>query len=282
MSVAVAPIAPPATVVAAPPGASALRALIRRGLLDNRRAPLVWGGSLGVMCALVVALYPSIRGSLTQLAESYPAGLKTAMGIDDLATLEAFLNAEMFSLLLPLAISYLAIRRVAASIAGAEEQGRLDTLLAMPVARPVFVAGAFLTTAMLVATTLLVVGGLTAASAVAIGEPIATDRLAAALLGVWGLALFFAGCATLAAGALQRGAGVLGIGAGLLAAMYLLDVLGKLAPAAEQLRWLSAFRYLGTPLTSGPDIAGLGVLVVSAALLATLGAVLHQRRDLTG
>lgn len=44
---------------------------------------------------------------------------------------------------------------------------------------------------------------------------------------------------------------------------------------------LSAFRYLGTPLTTGPEFAGAGVLVASAALLATLGAVLHQRRDIT-
>ncbi len=257
-------------------------ALMRRGLLDNRRAPLIWGGGLGVMSALVVLLYPSIRVSLAETMDSFPAGVKQAFGITDLGTVEAFLNGEMFSLFLPLAVAYFAIRCVATSIAGAEEHGYLDTLLATPVARRAFVLSAHVTAAILVAAILLVTGVLTAAGGLLAGEPIAIGDLAGALAGVWGLALFFAACATLASGVARRASTVLGVGAGLLGAMYLLDVLGKLAPAVAELRWLSAFRYYGLPLTEGLDVAGLLVLVVAAALLATLGAVLHGRRDVTG
>ena len=75
---------------------------------------------------------------------------------------------------------------------------------------------------------------------------------------------------------------MLGAGAGLLGAMYLLDVLGKLAPAVSELRWLSAFRYYGTPLTDGLDVARLAVLVAAggAARRGRRGA--HERRDITG
>jgi ABC-2 type transport system permease protein len=272
----------PAPAVAAQPGAAVLRALVRRGLLDNRRTPLIWGGALGVMSALVVLLYPSIRVSLADTMDSFPAGVKQAFGITDLGTVEAFLNGEMFSLFLPLAVAYLAIRCVATSIAGAEEHGYLDTLLATPVARRMFVWSAFLTTAILVAATLLVTGLLTAAGGVLAGARIGVGDLAGALAGVWGLALFFAACATLAAGLAHRAAMVLGTGAGLLGAMYLLDVLGKLAPAVSDLRWLSAFRYYGSPLVDGLDVAGLLALVVASTLLAAGGAALHQRRDVTG
>ena len=75
---------------------------------------------------------------------------------------------------------------------------------------------------------------------------------------------------------------VLGAAAGLLGAMYLFDVLGKLAPPVADLRWLSAFRYYGPPLTEGLDVAGLVALVVTGALLAAAGAALHARRDITG
>jgi ABC-2 type transport system permease protein len=64
--------------------------------------------------------------------------------------------------------------------------------------------------------------------------------------------------------------------------MYLLDVLGKLAPSVSDLRWLSAFRYYGTPLTEGLDAGGLIALVATATLLAAAGAALHERRDITG
>jgi ABC-2 type transport system permease protein len=278
----VANVAPPAVAVARPRQGAVLGALVRRGLLDKRRTPLVWGGPLGVMSALVVLLYPSIRGSLTQTMDSFPAGLKTAFGISDLGTVEAFLNAEMFSLFLPLAVGYLAIRSVATAIAGAEENGYLDAILAAPVVRRVFVASAFLTAAVVVAGTLLVVGARSAAGGVLAGEPLALGHLGGALAGVWGLALFFAGCATLAAGCLHRASPVVGAGAGLLGAMYLLDVLGKLAPSVSDLRWASAFRYYGTPLTDGLDVTLLAVLVAAAGLLAAAGAVAHERRDITG
>ncbi len=288
MNVAVHPLPSPARAapariaVTAPSPAAVLFALVGRGLRDNRRAPLVWGGSLGVMSALVVLLYPSIRVSLAETMDSFPSGVKQAFGITDLGTVEAFLNGEMFSLFLPLAVAYLGIRCVATAIAGAEEHGWLDTLLATPVARRMLVASAFLTAAMLLAATLLLVGVLTAVGGVVAGEPIGIGPLAGALAGVWGLALFFAGCATFASGVAHRAATVLGAGTGLLAAMYLLDVLGKLAPAVSELRWLSAFRYYGLPLTEGLDVAGLVALVAAAALLAAGGAVLHARRDITG
>ncbi|MEA2445983.1 MAG: beta-exotoxin transport system permease protein [Thermoleophilales bacterium] len=267
----------------APPSAhAALRALVRWGLHDNRRAPLVWGGPLGAMSALVVALYPSIRGSVSQLVDGYPTGVKAAFGITDLGTVEAYLHAEMFSLLLPVAVAYFAMRCVGAAITGAEERGHLDTLLATPVARRTLVAGAFATTAIAAAGVLLVTGLLTAAAAAVVGEPLALGRLGGALAGVWGLALFFAGCAALAAGLLHRMGPVLGISAGLLGARYLLDVLGRLADTLSSLRWLSAFRYYGAPLQNGLDVAGFAVLVVVGALLAVAGAACLERRDITG
>jgi ABC-2 type transport system permease protein len=268
--------------VAPPQARAGVRALVRWGLHDNRRAPLVWGAPLGAMSALVVALYPSIRDSVSQLVDGYPTGVKAAFGITDLGNVEAYLHAEMFSLLVPIAVAYFAMRCVAAAITGAEERGHLDTLLATPVARRTLVASAFATTAIAAAAVLLVAGLLTAVAAALVGEGLALDRLGGALAGVWGLALFFAGCAALASGLLHRMGPVLGLSAGLLGAMYLLDVLGKLADTLGSLRWLSAFRYYGAPLQDGLDVAGFAVLVVVGALLAVAGAACFERRDITG
>jgi hypothetical protein len=141
---------------------------------------------------------------------------------------------------------------------------------------------AFATSAIVVAATVIVAGVLTAAAAALVGQALPAGRLVAALAGLWGLALFFAGCATLASGLLHRTAPVLGVGSGLLAAMYLLDVLGKLAGAVSGLRWASAFRYYGAPLQDGLDVAGLGLLVALGTALAFAGAACHERRDITG
>lgn len=266
----------------APRTARALGALVRAGLRDNRRAPLLWGAALGTMSVFEVALYPSIRETLGKAIAGYPSGLREAFGITDLGSVEAYLHAEMFSLVLPFALAYFAMRCVAAAIAGAEENGYLDGLLAAPVGRRTVVAGAFATAAIAVAGILLVDAALTVLAGVVVGDPVGLGHLAAGVAGAWALALFFAGCSTLAAGLAHRAAIVLGATGGVLGAMYLFDLVGKLSGPAHDLRWLSAFRYYGTPLESGLDVGGFAVLVAAALALAAAGAVCFERRDVTG
>jgi ABC-2 type transport system permease protein len=271
------------TRIAAPtPMRGALVALLRRELRDNARSGLLWGGGLGLMSAFEVALYPSISTSLGKAIDGYPAGVKDAFGITDLGTVEAYLHAEMFSIVLPLALAYCAMRWVAAAIAGAEENGYLDTLLATPVARRTLTASAFLTAAIATAGVLLLTGVLTTAAGVIAGDVVPIGHLAAGLAGVWGLALFFGGAATLASGLMHRAGLVLGTAGGLLGAMYVLDLVGKLSAPLDGLRWASAFRYYGAPLQDGLDVAGFALLVVAGALLAVAGAACFERRDITG
>ena len=104
--------------------------LIRRGLLDRRRALLTWSLSLGATGAFFMAIWPSVEDSIGEVAENYPAGLKEAFGIGALSNAQEYLNAELFSLILPVAIGLLALRTVAAAIDGAQERGYLDGLAA--------------------------------------------------------------------------------------------------------------------------------------------------------
>ncbi len=272
----------PAMTVAPPGRLAALATLVRRGLRDYRRAPLVWGVSLGIMSAFEVLLYPSLRTSLGKAVESYPASVTEAFGITDLGTIEAYMHAEMFSIVLPFALAYFAIRCVATTLAGAEEHGYLDSLLAAPVARDTLAAAAFCTAALAAAAILAVIGAMTVVAGAISGDAIGGARLVAGLAGVWVLALFFAGCATLAAALAHRAGLVLGTVGGLFGAMYLVDIAGKLSEPLHAIRALSAMRWYGTPLQSGADAAGFGVLVVAAVLLAVAGGTLAMRGDVTG
>ena len=152
-----APVTSEHRTLRAPGTGPTLRAVIRRGLRDHRRTLLIWGGPLSAMSALMAALWPSIEGSVDTLMDSYPAELKEAFNIRALDSVEAYIDAEMLSLIVPLAIAFLAVRIVARAIAGAEERGYLDTLLAAPVARYTLVAGAFVVSAIVVAEVLVVI-----------------------------------------------------------------------------------------------------------------------------
>jgi beta-exotoxin I transport system permease protein len=276
----------PKPAVSAPPRRGApdwpvcLRAVMRRGLLDRRREVLVWGGSLGALCAFMAAIYPSIRTSIDQIAKNYPAGLREAFGVQAMNTVEGYIHAEMFSLIVPLALSYFAIRAVAGATVGAEERGYLDTILALPISRTVLIVGEYIVAAATSAAIMVLTGAMTIVAGRLAGTHISVGLVMAGVMGVWPLAMFFGGVAALASGALHSARAVNGVALGTLVAMYALDLAGRLAHGLAGLRWISAFRYYGAPMRDGIDPASFIGLTAAGVLLLIAGALLFERRDL--
>ena len=268
----------PSTSVARPPSRTLL-AVLRRGLLDHRRALLSWGGPLAFMSALMAAMWPSIEGSMDQLMESYPAQLKEAFNIRELTSVEAYIDAEMLSLLIPLAVAFLAVRVIVRALAGAEERGYLDIVLTTPISRRTLVAGACGVAAAVVAAVLAIVTALTWLAGLVAGADPSLVVLARGMANVWPLALFFAGVAVLATGWLHSGGPVTAIAAATLLGMYVLDLLGKLADPIEPLRALSVFKYYGSAIQDGIDPLAFAGITFAAVALAVAGALLFERRD---
>ncbi|MFP5362999.1 MAG: ABC transporter permease subunit [Thermoleophilia bacterium] len=267
------------TAFRAPSSRRTLRLLVRRGLRDNRRAPLTWGGGLGAMTALMAAIWPSIEDSTAELVESYPTGLKEAFGIQQLDTIEKYIDAEMLSLIMPLALAFFAVRCATRATVGAEDRGHLDTLLSLPVSRRVLVASSFVVTGLALVAILAVVWSLTWVAGTLAGGGISGTTLAAGLLNVWPLSMVFAGLAVLAAGVSHRPAVVTAVGAGTLVAMYVVDLVGRLADPVEPLRVVSAFRYYGSAVQDGLEAGHMLGLTIVALALAAIGARLFERRD---
>jgi ABC-2 type transport system permease protein len=247
---------PPAAAIPEPSAARALRAVVRRGLRDNRRAPLAWGGSLEAMSGLMAALWPAIESSMDELMNAYPASLKDAFNIADLNSVEAYVDAEMLSLILPLAIAFLAVRCVSRAISTAEEQGYLDTMLAAPLARRTLVAGSYLVCALVVAAVLAVITALTWVAGWVAGADSSLAVLGRGFANVWPLAMLFGGLALLAAGVLHRAAAVTAVSVGTLVAMYIVDLVGKLAdPIDTRRRSSTTARRSVTASTRSPSPA---------------------------
>jgi beta-exotoxin I transport system permease protein len=263
----------------APNRRTGLRAIIRRGLLDRRRAILIWGLSLGSLSAFMAAIYPSIRSSIDQIAKNYPSGLKEAFGVQAMNTVEGYIHAEMFSLIVPLAMGYFAIRAVAGGTVGAEERGYLDTILALPVSRTVLIAGNYLVAAVACAAIMAVTGAMTFIVGRLAGTDISLGLVASGVMGVRPLAMLFGGAAALASGCLHNARTVTGLSVGILVAMYALDVAGRLASGLDAIRWMSAFRYYGAPMRDGIDAASFVGLTAVGLLLVIAGALLLERRD---
>lgn len=258
---------------------SPLRAVVRRGLRDHRRVLLTWGAPLSAMGALMALLWPSIEGSVDTLLDSYPDQLKEAFNIRALDSVEAYIDAELLSLIVPLALAVLGVRAIVRALSGAEERGYLDLVLTTPVARRTLVAGALVVAAAVVAAVLAMMTVVVWLAAAVVGAGPSFVILGRGMANVWPLAVFFAGLAALGCGWAHSGGPVLAMASGVLVGMYLLDLLGKLAEAVEPLRYLSVFKYYGSAIQDGIDPVAFAGVTLAGVVLAAVGAWAFERRD---
>lgn len=257
-----------------------MSALLRRGLLDRRGALLVWAISVGLTGAFFMLVWPSIDDAIGQALDSYPDSVKQAFGITTLDSAEQYLSAELFSFILPFAMAIFALRAVAAAIDGAQERGHLDVLLSAPISRRQVVAATFCAIAVELAAILAAAWALTCLGSVVAGADLDVGLAAAGFANVWPLAIFSAGVAMLVTGISQHAGAVTGVASGVIVAMYVLDLLGRLSDSVEPFRWLSAFNYYGTAAVDGIDPPAFAGLTAAGLVLATVGTLLFDRRDL--
>jgi len=248
-----------------------------------RFAPLTWGVALGLLCLMIVAVFPSIEGSagLDELVQSYPEAFKQAFGVTDasFSTIEGYLSVEVFSLIAPLACAYFVIHALARAVCGSEQRGVLDVLLSAPLRRRQLLIGWLAGAAAALLGVLTVMAVICQASALAFGVDLAAADTAAAALSLWPLSMFFGGLTLLLAGLSGRSLVVTGVAFGTLVAMYFVEVLGKLSASVAAVDGLSAFHYYGSAIEDGIDPAGVAGLVAAGLLLAAAGCALFERRD---
>lgn len=259
-----------------------MRHLAATHLHDRRRSVLAWGLPLGLWSAFIVSIFPSIEDALSKATKGYPPALKEAFGISELATVEQYLQAEMLSLIVPLALGYLAVRAVASGLSGAAESGRLDVLLSAPVSRGSLVAASFAATAVELALVLAVTVAFTGLGSALSGAGLSFGAALAGFANVWPLALLFAGLGVVATGWSLRTSVVTGSVAGVLVSMYVIDLIGRLDSDLSGLRYASVFKYYGNAIEDGIDPLAFCGVTIAATAFAALGAWFFDRRDLAG
>ena len=260
--------------------------LWRRELLDHRRGLIAWSFGIVGYVLLVASIFPSIEGSpeLDDLLESYPDVLKSLLGIEEGASLTSgagYLDAELFSLMLPLLVLVQSIGAGARTFAGEEDGGRLEVLLAYPVRRRDSVLAKGLATA---CQGLL----LCAAAGVAMlvldpvfGLDLSLSNLAQAIAGLAALVLLHGWLALAVGAALGSRALAIAVPAGVAALGYLVNGLHGIAGWLDPFRFLSPFWLVGSsPLQNGVDVAGTLVVALVAAGALVAGSLLVERRDL--
>lgn len=254
--------------------------------LRMRRGGIVgWTVGLGLWGFLVAVLYPSIGEQFSglELPEFYEAfGPISAIG-----ELSGFLSFEVFNFAVPIALGIYALVLGTGALAGEEDDGTLELLLALPIHRWRLVLAKALA---IVLSLAIVTAGLCLATWAGVGAirseidvSVGAAGLARVALQSW-LLVAALGMLSLFLGAYlpaRRHASL--IGALALAAGYLLDSLAQISEELDPYAPLSLNHYYDPHelMTSGLAWEHAAVLAAVGLAFLALALLSFQRRDVT-
>jgi ABC-2 type transport system permease protein len=259
-----------------------LRWQMRRGL----RGLIGWGLSLAVVAGIYIPFYPALGGGeeLQALVSSLPPELVSALGYDRIGTPAGYLTSTIFGLLGPVLMLVFAVGLGARSIAGLEQDGRLELAVSAPVSRRALLAARGIALHSQLAVLTLVVLLSTWGLARAVGLEVDLVGIVAGSVGLQLLTCAF-GTVALAAGAVTgRRAIAVSVGGGLATGAFVANGLAGFLADGALLRALSPFSWYlaGDPVASGfadslLGFSGLAAITFVAWAIAFLG---FERRDL--
>ena len=260
-----------------------LGSVFAKSLRDQRWALLGWSTGVAFLVLVEAAVWPTMRDmpNLDELLQGYPDAMKDLFDLDAMSTAQGFMNAELFTLVLPMLFIGFAVSRGARLIAGEEERGTLDVVLLTPVSTRTLL----LQKAAAVAVSVLSLGLVLFASLLAAAPvfdldlgvaDVASGALAMTLLGIeFGFVSLAVGAATGRRAIALAVAGVLAVSG------YVLYALGQIVDAVEPWQPLSPFHQA---VAEGPLGAGLpasfGWLAIVALAVLAAAVPAFGRRDI--
>lgn len=259
----------------------------RRFVRDRARGLLWWGSGMFALVASSAALYPSVRDAegFDDIYAQLPKAVRALFGADVSINAPAgYLNARHFSSLFPLILLFFAIGLGARAIAGHEEDGTLETTLALPIDRVRLAVERFAAVQALV----VLYGAFTAAVVLVLAAPfglmegIGALDIVVASATVTAMGMFHAALAFAVGAATGRRMQAIGVSASIAVVGYILHGAAAAAPSLHWLRLVSPwYWFIGrNTLVQGAEPAGVLLPLVGAAVLAAAGIRAFRGRDL--
>ena len=259
-------------------------------LRDRRRAWIWWTVALVLTALMIVASFGAIEGQeeLNKTFEDMPESLRVLMGVDEelsLISAPGYLNSQWFANMFPILLSIYGIGVAARVLAGEEGAGRLELLLAHPVAR-LRVLGARWWATVLLVTLLFAVPSV---ALVALAPAFDVDGIS---IAAWTAASASALLLTLLHTSVTYGVGAwtgsrglaIAAGSAVTAGGFLVQSLAAISSALRPVRWVSPWHWFleARPIVDGwgsmllPTVGSLAVVAASVAL----GAWRFRARDI--
>jgi ABC-2 type transport system permease protein len=260
--------------------------LFGQELRFRRSAIIGWGIGISLYAAMYIGLYPSFGDQLANF-DLTDMALYQAMGMTDMASFGGYVAATFVNLA-PVLVSIYAIINGSGTLAGEEDEGKLELMVTLPVPRWHIVAAKALALATALLLILVIAGGAAVGVFLAIESQLETDITAVNLfvsaLYMWPFVLAVGMISLFLAAYLPNRRTAALVATVLFVASYLGNSLANLYDSLEPVKALFLFSYYDVSVAvfkEGQDMADTAVLLGISLVAFLLAVWAFQRRNIT-
>lgn len=261
--------------------------LLWQELRARKWSILIWGLALCFFPVVYVGLYPSFADQMAGFSEMLNLEIYQAIGVSNMATFEAYM-ASTINNLIPVMIAIYAVSAGTATLAGEEEDGRLELIVALPIPRWQIVTVKATALGIALFLIIAIVSAGTALTLAYISNQVETAvtplGVFTNLLSVWPLEMAFAMISLFLGAFCSTRRIANGLGALVVAASFLGNNLTGMIDSLESIRWLFLFHfYDASPdaILNGQVWSDMLILLAIAAVGFGLAVFFFDRRDIT-
>jgi ABC-2 type transport system permease protein len=263
-----------------------MRSLLLYELRSRRGAVIGWGIGISLYAVYVIALFPQFAPSLGAFNLDEIAAYQAFGDFSDISSFVGYLDA-MFSFYLPLLLAIYAITNGTGTLAGEEDDGTLEIVVAQPLHRWQLLLVKFFALAVALLLITVIVIGATIATFYYIQpnidpQGVGPSELAVSVLASWPLVLLVAAMSFFLGAFTPRRRLATIIVSLYVVVSFFGNNLAALSEPLERFRFLFAFHYFNTRtyLEEGLQLADTATLLGAAAVLLVLALWSFQRRNI--
>jgi ABC-2 type transport system permease protein len=246
-----------------------------------------WGLGLAIFAGYIIILFEDFAEQLSAFNIEDIAIYELLGDFGDFSTFAGFVSAEVF-IFLPVLLAVYAIINSTGTLAGEEDSGRLEPIIALPFPRWKLVITKFLGLAIALLVILTVVALATVIAFYSLPESVNTGSVAAADLAiatvaVWPLLLFFGTLGLFLGAFLPTRRAAATIATIVLVIGYFGNNLAGLINFLGDVNFLFPFNYYNgrDTLLNGINAEDTLIMLAASAILLTLALLAFQRRNVT-
>jgi len=257
--------------------------LLKHELLSRWRAMLGWGVGLALFGAMYISIYPQVSEQMAQISD---LAIYEAMGIE-MTTFEGYIASVVLSYV-ALLLGIYAIVTSTKTLAGEEDAGTLELVMAQPLSRWQIVAmkTAGIAVAMFAALVVAAIGDAIVLQAIRSTTSVNVTplELGLAVIGAWPITMAFVTFGIFLGAFLPSRRIAAIVATVVFVASFFAEGISGMTESLKPIKPFSLFAYFdstATTFTEGVAVSDVAVLLIVALVFFVLALIGFQRRDVT-